>query len=262
MFVESFYLFKRKFTTEFKMKLSPIFLITLILFSQLSFSQVQNNDEKDPVNITAMAVIQKYIYAIGGIDKFKNVDDRTTTMTGFAMNQPIDIIIKQKYPNKLIQDLRVGELNQIIYYNDGQGVLQIGDEITEIKDKELERLKVDATMHFLLNPESYGVKSELLPNEYVDSVDCFTVRFTLPSGLHWTQYYEFESGLKVKETKEIQTMQGVFEQETYFADYREVSGIKYPFSITQYLGLQEIELTVKSIEVNTGLDDTIFELPD
>lgn len=244
------------------MKLIQIYLFALIITIQTTFPQVQGDIERDPVDITAMAIIQKYIHAIGGIESFKRVEDRTTIMSGLAMTQPVNIIIKQKYPDKLFQELSVGEVNQFIYYNNGRGVLRIADEVTEIQDKELERLKLDATMQFLLDPESYGVKIQLLPNEYVDSVDCFTVQFTLPSGLHWKQYYESASGLKVKETKEIQTAQGLFEQETYFSDYREVRGIKYPFSITQYLGLQEINLTVKSIKINSGLDDKTFELPE
>lgn len=244
------------------MKLIQIYLFALIITIQTTFPQVQGDIERDPVDITAMAIIQKYMHAIGGIESFKRVEDRTTIMSGLAMTQPVNIIIKQKYPDKLFQELSVGEVNQFIYYNNGRGVLRIADEVTEIQDKELERLKLDATMQFLLDPESYGVKIQLLPNEYVDSVDCFTVQFTLPSGLHWKQYYESATGLKVKETKEIQTAQGLFEQETYFSDYREVRGIKYPFSITQYLGLQEINLTVKSIKINSGLDDKTFELPE
>jgi zinc protease len=244
------------------MKLNKIIILYLLLTSAILFPQVQDSMETDPVNITAMAVIQKYIFAIGGIDNFKNVIDRTTVMSGLAMNQPIAITIKQKYPNKLLQELSVGEMNQIIYYTDGKGTLKIGNEITEIEGKELERLKIDASMQFLLDPESYGIKTEVLPNEFVDSVECFVIKFTLPSGIRWFQYFNVETGLKFKETKEIQTKQGLFEQDNYFSDYREVEGIKYPFKIKQYLGLQEIELTVTSIEINTGLDDKLFELPD
>jgi zinc protease len=244
------------------MKLNKIIILYLLLTSAILFPQVQDSMETDPVNITAMAVIQKYIYAIGGMDNFKKVVDRTTIMSGFAINQPIEITIKQKYPNKLYQELTVGEMKQIIYYNDGKGELKIGNEVTKIEDKELDRLKVDATMQFLLDPEQYGVKSEVLPNEFVDSVDCFVIKFTLPSGIRWFQYFNVETGLKFKETKEIQTKQGLFEQESYFLDYREVDGLKYPFKIKQYLGLQVIELTVTSIEVNSGLDDSVFEMQE
>jgi len=244
------------------MKLIKIIILYLLLASVKVFPQVLDSTETDPVNITAMAVIQKYIYAIGGMDNFKSVVDRTTIMSGSAMSQPIQITMKQKYPNKLLQELSVGEMNQIISYNDGKGKIKIGNEITDIEGKELERLKIDATMQFLLDPESYGIKTELLPNQYIDSVDCYVIKFTLPSGIRWFQYINVETSLKFKETKEIQTKQGLFEQETYFSDYREVKGLKYPFRIVQYLGLQEIELNVTSLEVNTGLDDKIFELPE
>ena len=100
-------------------------------------------------------------------------------------------------------------MKQLIYYVDGKGVLKIGDEITEIENKELERLKVDAAMQFLLDPESYGIKTEVLPNEMVDSVDCYKLKFVLPSGIRWFQYYSVETDLKVKETKEIQTTAGI-----------------------------------------------------
>jgi zinc protease len=244
------------------MKYLKLYLLIIILSSLIAYPQMQDSLETDPVNITAMAVIQKYIYAIGGMEKFKSVKDRTTVMTGYAMNQPIDIVIMQKFPDKLFQELNVGEVSQLIYYNNGKGVLIIGDEITGIENKELERLKVDATMQLLVDPEKYGIKTEFLQNEMVDSIDCYKIKFTLPSGLRWFQYYDVATSLKYKETKEVQTNQGLFEQETYFSDYRDVDGLQYPFKINQYLGLQEIDLTVKSIEINSGLDDKIFELPD
>lgn len=234
--------------------------VLFILASITLFSQEQTSTETDPVNITAQGVINKYIYAIGGIDKFKSVMDRTTEMTGTAMNQPISIIVKQKYPDKLFQELKAGEVTQLLYYSNGKGTMVIGTEKTEIDKKELERLMMDATMQLLLNPDSFGVKTEFLGIECVDSVDCYAIKLTLPSGIRWFQYYSMETDLKFKETKEIQTKQGLFEQETYFSDYRDVDGLKFPFTIKQHIGLQEIELTVTSIEINTGLDDSVFEM--
>jgi len=172
------------------MKYLKLYLLIIILSSLIAYPQMQDSLETDPVNITAMAVIQKYIYAIGGMEKFKSVKDRTTVMTGYAMNQLIDIVIMQKFPDKLFQELNVGEVSQLIYYNNGKGVLIIGDEITGIENKELERLKVDATMQLLVDPEKYGIKTEFLQNEMVDSIDCYKIKFTLPSGLRWFQYYD------------------------------------------------------------------------
>lgn len=243
------------------MKYKKIILLSFIIsFTRILLPQEEVITETDPVNITAMAVINKYIYAIGGIDKFKSVMDRTTVMTGTAMGQSIDITIMQKYPDKLFQELKAGEVKQLLYYSNGKGTMLIGTEKTEIEKKELERLMMDATMQLLLSPDSFGVKAEYLGIECIDSIDCYALKLTLPSGIRWFQYYSMQNDLKFKETKEIQTKQGLFEQETYFSDYREVKGLKFPFTIKQYLGLQEIELTVASIEINTGLDDSVFEM--
>lgn len=243
------------------MKYKKIILLSLIVsFSRILLPQEQGTTETDPVNITAMAVINKYIYAIGGIDKFKSVMDRTTVMTGTAMGQPINITIKQKYPDKLFQELKAGEVTQLLYYSDGKGIIVIGNEKTDIEKKELERLMMDATLQLLLSPDSFGVKSDFIGEECIDSIDCYAIKLILPSGIRWFQYYDVETGLKVKETKEIQTKQGLFEQETFFSDYREVSGLKFPFTIKQYFGIQEIDLTVTSIEINTGFDDSVFEM--
>ena len=244
------------------MKYRTLIIALLFLNSIEVFSQEQTTTETDPVNITAQAVINKYINAIGGIDKFKSVMDRTTVMTGTAMSQPIEIVVMQKYPDKLFQELKAGEVKQLLYYSNGKGSMLIGTEKTEIEKKELERLMMDATMHLLLSPDSFGVKTEYLGIESIDSTDCYAIRLTLPSGIRWFQYYSVQNDLKFKETKEIQTKQGLFEQETYFSDYREVNGLKFPFTIRQHFGIQEIDLTVTSIEINTGLEDSVFELSE
>jgi len=239
-----------------------ILLIYIFYFSGICFSQTQDTLETDPVNITPRAVINRYIFAIGGIEKFESVMDRTTVMTGTAMGQPIEILVMQKFPDKFLQELQAGEVRQLLFYNNGKATMMLGEEKIDIEGKELERLKMDATMHLLLDPESYGVKSELMGTELVDSVNCHKIKFTLPSGIRWFQYYDIESGLKVKEVKEIQTKQGLFEQETYFSDYREVEGLKFPFTLKQHFGIQEIDLSVTSIEINSGLDDSIFQIPE
>jgi hypothetical protein len=245
------------------MKIKNIILFfTFISIAGISYAQNQDSLETDPVNISAMAVINRYLYAIGGKEAFENVKDRTTVMTGTAMEQPINIIIKQKYPDMLFQELQAGEVKQFLYYKGGKGTMILGDEKINLEERELERLMMDATMHMLLSPDSFGVKSDLMGIECLDSIDCYTIRLVLPSGIRWFQYYAVDTGLKVKEIKEIQTRQGLFEQETYFSDYREVSGLKFPFTIKQYFGIQEIDLTVTTIEINIGLEDQVFRIPE
>jgi hypothetical protein len=177
------------------------------------------------------------------------------------MGQNISILIKQKSPAMFYQEITAGEVTQKMYFDGSRGMMILGDSNTDIEGKELERLKVESTMQLLLDPESYGLKLEILPNETVDSIECFTVKLTLPSGLRTFQYYDLDTGLKIKELKEIQTPQGLFEQEIYYSDYREIQGLKFPFRIRQIFGIQELELEVITLEINTGVDDKVFEIP-
>jgi hypothetical protein len=239
----------------------PLLLISLITFTDCSTSQ-QQTIETDPVNITAQAVLNRYIAAIGGKEAFLNMTDKIIVMSGTAVDQPIRIMIMQKNPDKLYQELQVGEMKQTIIYNGTKGTMIVGEERINIEDKELERLKYDAALHLPLDPESYGIKTELQSNVEVDSIDYYKVTYTLPSGLKWFQYYSSESGLKIKEVKEIQTEQGIFEQETYYSAYKEADGLKFPFSIKQYFGIQELDLKVTSIEINSGIENEVFEIPE
>ena len=239
--------------------ITPLLLISLITFTDCSTSQQQTR-ETDPVNITAQAVLNRYIAAIGGKEAFEKMSDKIIVMSGTAADQPIRIMIMQKMPAKLYQELQAGEMKQTIIYNGTKGMMIVGEEQINIEYNELERLKYDAALLLPLDPESYGIKTELQSNVEVDSIDCYKVTYTLPSGLNWFQYYSSESGLKIKEVKEIQTAQGVFEQETYYSDYNEADGLRFPFTIKQYFGIQELDLKVTSIEINSGIENEFFEI--
>ena len=217
---------------------------------------------EDSLGITAHEVIDNYLEAIGDRDLFAEVLDRTTIMRGTAMGQNLTILVKQKVPAKLYQEIKVGEMKQNVYFDGERGMMVMGDNNIEIEKKELEKLKFEATMNLLLDPETYGLKISLTGIEQVDSIDCYVVKMVLPSGLRWQQYYSIESGYKLKEIKELHTQQGLFEQESFYSDYRNVDGLKFPFKIVQNMGMQKLELNVSSIKLNTGISDDVFIIPE
>ena len=217
---------------------------------------------EDSLGITAREVIDNYLEAIGGRDLFAEVVDRTTIMRGTAMGQNLTLLVKQKVPAKLYQEIKVGEMKQNVYFDGERGMMVISDNNIEIEKKELEKLKFEATMNLLLDPVTYGLKISLTGTELVDSIDCYVVKMVLPSGLRWQQYYSVETGFKLKEIKELHTQQGLFEQESFYSDYRNVGGLKFPFNIVQNMGMQKLELNVSSIKLNTGISDDIFIIPE
>ncbi len=251
--------------------LAATLLMVVLVNPQKTLAQDSTDTTPPEINVTmkqvpeglaAKDVIDNYLEAIGGKEKFSNVEDRTTILRGEIMGQNLSIVIKQKVPNKLKQNIRSGEMKQTILYDGIKGVMIIGDKKTELDNKELEKLKVEATMNFLLDPEAYGVSLELKGIETVDSLLCYKIVLITEEGTCWEQFYEIDSGLKIKEVKEVETTLENFVQETFYSDYKEVEGLKFPFKINQSFGMQTIEMNVSSVKLNKGLKDSDFEIPE
>jgi hypothetical protein len=219
-------------------------------------------EDSTKIELSADDVIEKYLESIGGRELIESIIDRTTIMGGETMGKSLRIVVQQKAPSMLRQEITAGTIKQAIIFDGKQGVMIMGDQQTALGGNELDKLKLEAQMNFLLNPKEYGVKPELIGMEIIDSVQCYNVSMNLEDSTNWNQYYEVKTGLKVKEIKGVKTPQGIFEQESLYEDYRKVGEFKYPFKITQTLGAQTIELNIEKIEINTGLQEVLFKIPE
>lgn len=242
------------------LKKAILSFVVFVMLSSYLVIYAQDSTEQNPVDPNV--VIEKYIEAIGGRDALAKIEDKSTIMRGTAMGQSITLTVKQKAPNKLRQEVKAGGMEQIIIFDGEKAVMKVMDQKIEIKDKELEALKLEAQMDFLLSPQSYGITLSYEGNETVNGKDAYKIKMTLPSGLRWFTYFDVESGLKVKEQREIQTQMGLSEQTVVYEDFREVEGVKYPYKITQLFGGQSVDVTVSSIKVNKGISDDIFVIAE
>lgn len=213
-----------------------------------------------PGELSATDIINNYIKAIGGRDSLADVHDRTTVMSGTVHGFNVTTTIIQKEPDLFKQEVHAGSMTQDIIFNGTSGEMQAAGQKMKIEGNELEKLKYEATIHLLLNLDSLGVKLRLMGMEKVNGKDAYKIEMSFPSGTKWTQYYDFRTGYKVKEMKNITTPQGTFTQEIFYSDYKTVDGIKYPFSIKQSIGPQTMDFKVDSIKINTGIPDSEFEL--
>ena len=209
-------------------------------------------------NSFAKEVLVKYVTAIGGEENLRRINDRITNVKGNVQGVETRIVFLQKSPNKLLQRIIVGDVEQKIIFNGSRGRKIINDIKEEINGDELVKLSYDAIMELMLDPELYNIKLRYDGTELIDGKNAFNILLTLPNGAEWHQYYDMQTGWKVRDSKDIITPQGVFKQITDFDDYRDVEGIIYPFKIEQVLGNQKLEFIIESIQVNTGLAEANF----
>ncbi len=223
-------------------------------------NRIDTSLAKIPGDLSAKDILNHYINAIGGRDSLANIRDRITVMNGTVQGFDVTTTIYQKEPDLFKQVVDAGQMKQERIFDGKEGVMQAAGQETKIKGDELEKLKYQASIHLLLNLDSLGIRLRLGGMEKVNGKDSYKIEMILPSGTKWIQYYDPETGFKVKETKDVTTPQGTFTQEIYYSDYKTVDGVKFPFTVEQSMGAQNMEFKVSSIKINTGIPDSEFEI--
>jgi len=112
-----------------------LILVLFLLISSKNILLAQKSDSTETVD--PKVVLEKYLEAIGGRDALSKVADRTTIMRGTAMGQNLTIIVKQKAPNKMRQEVKAGGMDQTIIFDGEKGVMKAATQKVDVTGKEL-----------------------------------------------------------------------------------------------------------------------------
>jgi outer membrane lipoprotein-sorting protein len=211
-----------------------------------------------PAGVSATSVIDKYLSAIGGRDKVAAVKDLTMSSTGNVQGQNFTQTLKIKGPDKYLMQIDLPDMNmqavRLVVNGDSVTVAQMGQSPAVDEDT-----KKEIREESLLFPELYfskeGYKLELISIENINGKDAYHVKATYPTGTVITFFYDVNTGYRLRMEKSGK--EGGMTTVDY-SDYREVNGIKFPYRINNDQGQVDLDMTVQSIKVNTGLSDDEF----
>ncbi|MBN1299926.1 MAG: insulinase family protein [Melioribacteraceae bacterium] len=213
-----------------------------------------------PEGLTAESVIEKAIVALGGKENLEKVIDKKSTLKGEIQGMSIILEIYQKAPDKYYQKFDMGMMKQETWFDGEKGkTVAMGREVP-LEGDQLNEMKVEATLNLPLKLAELGITPELTSMEQVDGKDAYVINLNLPSGKYWSQYYDVNSGLLLKQVRTMDSPQGSITVTSQFSDYKEVEGVMYPHVITNSFGPQSITLTLEKIEINIGLDNSVFSV--
>ncbi len=218
------------------------------------------NVKKVEEGVTVENVINKYIDAIGGREKLSSIKDKLMEFKGTVRGMDMKITIAQKAPNKLFQEVDFSVGKQTTIFDGEKGQVQGMGQIKDLAGDQLTELKYQAMLNPLLNYAENNIQVELNGIETIDGKDAYRVIVTLPTGKKSTYYFDKETGLETKQINNVTTPQGSFTQTVDLSDYRDVDGIQFPFKLVQTMGPQSVSLEATSIKINSGLNDSMFEI--
>jgi len=217
------------------------------------------NDTKVLADLSSEQVIAKYIEAIGGKDSLEKVETiiqkASTSMNGMT----IKLVTYKKAPNKFAMEMFMNNnlLNKRSF-NGEKGKIKGFQGEKEITGEDLEELKMSATLNQELKYDELGITLSIDGVEKIEGEDAFKIQVLMPNGKKSIDFYSAKTGFKIQSRETIVTPQGEFVQTQSFSDYREVNGVKYPF-LVKVSGIQNMELVIDSIEVNTEIKDEVFQ---
>ena len=211
-----------------------------------------------PKGITSETVLNNYFEAIGGIDNLEKIKDITmvasTNMNGMEIKQKT----YKKAPNKYAMIMSMnGNIMMQQTFNGDRGIMKGFQGEKEIIGEDLENLKIDAALNVELKYEELGILVTLEAIEKVHESDAYKLKIVKPTGQTIFDFYDIETGLKVQSKQTIVSPQGEFMQMQNYSDYREIDNVKFPF-LVKISGVQNMELKLDSIRINSDLSDDLF----
>ncbi|MFC5410045.1 M16 family metallopeptidase [Larkinella bovis] len=211
-----------------------------------------------PAGLTADQVVAKYLTAVGGKDAIAKINDITQKMTTEVQGTKVEVESKQKGLTKF--SLAVTAMGQVVQKvtSDGEKVKMEGGGQSKslINDEaKVEILKNAAFPELLFS--TLGVKTALAGTEKINGKDAYKIDASIGSKTI-TIFYDVETGLKTQYTSIEQGPQGEMAVNTGLSNYKEVNGVKFPYTLSQNFGPMVMKMETQSLVVNTGLDDQQF----
>ena len=201
-------------------------------------------------NVTVSSIADKYIAAIGGKENAAKFNTLNSDATAKIQGMELSFKTIQGKGGKFFMDMGMaGNSMQKIAFDGTKGYM--------IAQGQKMDLPADMASKFAKKTEifpelSFGKSADykLIGIEKVNGEDVYVIK-----DADTTYYYSVKTGLKIGEIQKQKMGPQEMEIPTYFSDYKDVNGVKLPYTIKQTMMGQEIEMKVNSYSVNQAKEE-------
>jgi zinc protease len=214
---------------------------------------------------TAERIIDRYVEAIGGRAAWLSLHSRTSlgNIEFPSVHVSGTVMMHEKAPNKVLQVViiegavfRQGFDGQVAWSDDPENGLKTksGDELSEATR--------DADFYRPINMKKLYTKLAVSGEEQIGERMAYLVEGTNADGTIDKVYFDEGSGLIVRAIaqRHVGTDVTTFQQD--LQDYREVDGVKLPFTVVQMGGAAPFSIHFGELHHNVELEDSEFAKPD
>ena len=209
-------------------------------------------------------ILARYIEALGGAAALNNVTSHviTGTVDIAGVSRGGSFETHAQAPNKLLTVIQVHPVGTIQFGTNGRTAWHTnGKKVTWLKGVDLAVLQREADYFAPLRIKSNFAKVTLPGMSKIGYRDVYVVDLQPAAGPLERLYLDAQTYLPVR-LNTTRNIGGVVQPvEIYFDDWREVKGLKYPFSISQNSTTLKLAFTIKEIRQNVTVDEKMFQPP-
>jgi hypothetical protein len=219
---------------------------------------------------TADEILAKYFAARGGLDKIKAIQsERVTGTIYFGPGADGPFLVERARPLKMHTEVNLnGQVVIRVYDGKSSGWVHNpfvpNPSVQPMSQDDLRNILDEADFEGpFVDYKSKGNRIEFAGKDEVEGKPAYKIKLTNRNGI--VSYFSFDasSGLLLRYVGTRQLEGKDVPWESYFRDYREVAGVKYPFVIESSApGTDQIQkITAEKIEVNIHIDESHFGKP-
>ncbi len=215
-------------------------------------------------------IVSKYIAARGGPEKIKAVkSERVSGTISFGSETEGPFLVERKRPLKMYMEISFGPQKFIRVY-DGKSAgwtynpFVPSPSVEPMPASELRNILDEADFDGpFVDYKAKGNQLEFVDKEEVRGKTAYKVKLTNKNGEVSYFYFDASTSLLLKWEGDRNIAGKNVPWESFFHDFREVEGLKYPFLIESAApGTDQTQkITADKIEVNITIADARFEKP-
>lgn len=235
------------------------FFIALFFFF---FYVLANAQFEIDESLSGEEIVELYLKAIGGKGKIKKIDNVRIKLYVQVDETPMAAFIHIKNNEKYHIVCKSGEDTVQVHVFDGKQARIFDMEgVRKITGKSLQTLKLRSMMVPEANYKKLKYSVEMLSVEKIDKREAYKVQVQRPDNSIFYQYFDGETGLKLKEEENTLTDDGKeLKVTTLFRKYKIVNKVKIPFKKIILTDDYNIYMEILGIDVMSKIPKNKFNI--
>jgi hypothetical protein len=210
-------------------------------------------------------VLNRYVDAVGGraaVAKLKTRVMRGTREASQGRSWPMEITVKE--PDKYLMVVNIPQQGEIRQgFNGLTAWVKSSQGVRELNANELITVKQSVELSKVIKISEPFPRMIVTGKEKVAAGEAYVLEYRLAEGITEKLFFDVKTGLLLRRLTLRSTVLTPIPEQIDFEDYREVDGVKLPFTIIISNIDTYFSLTRKLMEIrhNVAVDDALFNKP-